>query len=240
MTSRDPYGRDPLGEVLRGALHAEADRVMPSPDALSLIRERTARGGRGLAWTWLTGGWKGPLLASVAALGMATVALSATPAAIDRFTNAGQQSKEREAQQRKTAPLSTNEDGVVVGPDGLPVPSSLLRVMCVPIDPASRRPGPVKTTRTASPQTVPSPGPSPSACPPSTTPSALPVPPQPPPVTITPSTTPQPTQTAAPTPTVVTPTTPPTPTAQPTEVPTAPEEPSPTPTATPTPAALTP
>lgn len=208
MTPGDPYA-----DMLRRALHAEADQVMPSPDALARIRARTTRPRPALTWAWLSGGWKGPLLASAAAVLMAGVAISATPAAIERITTAGDLSKaEQEAKRKSAPPPPTPSDAVIVGPDGKTTyPAGAAQVACVPVKPKAKKtptPTPVPTGRIT--------------CPPSTVPTLVPGPPTVTPTpsptkTTQPTVTPTPTETSSPSPTG---------TAQPTAT-SSPEEPSP-------------
>jgi hypothetical protein len=89
---------DEHGEILRRALHAEVDSVMPAPDGLERIRERIGDQRRGwapiggprrrLGWGWFTESWTRPLLAAGAALFVAALAVSAPPA-IQGITSAG-------------------------------------------------------------------------------------------------------------------------------------------------------
>lgn len=71
---------DEHGDLLRRALHAEADQVMPAPDGLDRIRARTGEP-RGIgALAWLTASWTRPLAAVGAAAALALLAVSAPPA----------------------------------------------------------------------------------------------------------------------------------------------------------------
>lgn len=91
----DPH--DELGEILRRALHAEADPVTPADDGLDRIRARIAAGGGrrrfGLdlydrvgavfGLDRITIGWMRPVLAVAAAVAIAGVGVTAGPQTID-------------------------------------------------------------------------------------------------------------------------------------------------------------
>ncbi|MEV5571423.1 hypothetical protein AB0L06_15345 [Spirillospora sp. NPDC052269] len=73
---------DEHGEILRRALHAEAERVTPSADGLERIRARVAERERrrfpGRAgWDWFTANWTRPVLAVGAAVAIAGLGVSA-------------------------------------------------------------------------------------------------------------------------------------------------------------------
>ncbi|MCD0453539.1 hypothetical protein LO762_30785 [Actinocorallia sp. API 0066] len=208
MTSGDPYA-----DALRRALRAEADQVMPSPDGLGRIRERTSAR-RPLPWA--ASGWKGLLLAAAAAVATGTVAVTATPAAYHRFLSPGTETVPE--QHPKTAAPTTSGSNGVIGPDGAPTPS----------------PTCLSPYGTPSPST---PSPSLSPCPPSLTTTAVPQPPAPSPSSQVPHpspapATPAPSGTPQPSPPAATPD--PTPPADTTPTP-APSTAPPTPTATLTP-----
>ncbi|WP_018655052.1 hypothetical protein [Actinomadura flavalba] len=77
-----------LGEVLRRALHAEADTVIPADDGLERIRTRiAARPARRFGVEWFTAGWARPALAVAAAVAIAGFGVSA-PETL-RFIQAG-------------------------------------------------------------------------------------------------------------------------------------------------------
>jgi hypothetical protein len=81
------------GEILRRALHAEAETVVPAADGLDRIRARiserpVSRFGWSLGWSWFTASWARPAMAGAAALIMAAVVVSAQPA-ISSFTVGG-------------------------------------------------------------------------------------------------------------------------------------------------------
>lgn len=83
---------DEYGEILRRALHAEAEKVVPSPDGLERIRagiEQRSQRRFGLAWFTdrFATTWGRPLLAAGAALIIVAVGVSA-PQTIDRITAA--------------------------------------------------------------------------------------------------------------------------------------------------------
>ncbi|MBO2446556.1 hypothetical protein J4573_05605 [Actinomadura barringtoniae] len=72
----DPH--EEHGEILRRALNAEADTVIPSVDGLDQIRARIEqRRQRRFGWAWFTAGWARPILAVGAAVAIAGVGVSA-------------------------------------------------------------------------------------------------------------------------------------------------------------------
>ncbi|WP_051711807.1 hypothetical protein [Spirillospora albida] len=88
----DPH--DELGEILRRALHAEADSVIPADDGLDRIRARIAAGGGRrrfgldrfgavLGLDRIMVGWTRPILAMAAAVAIAGVGVTAGPQTID-------------------------------------------------------------------------------------------------------------------------------------------------------------
>jgi hypothetical protein len=112
---------DEYGELLRRALHAEADSVMPAPDGLERIRERIGGHGRlvpggvdgrswRLGWSWLTESWTRPLLAAGAAGFVALMAVSAPPA-IHGFTSAGDRGPAQHDKPRPSGSLGRTQDG---------------------------------------------------------------------------------------------------------------------------------
>ncbi|MFC5180907.1 hypothetical protein [Actinomadura harenae] len=73
---------DEHGEILRRALHAEAERVTPSADGLERIRAGIAERERRRfpvrsGWDWFTANWTRPVLAVGAALAIAGLGVSA-------------------------------------------------------------------------------------------------------------------------------------------------------------------
>ncbi|RFU42485.1 hypothetical protein DZF91_06230 [Actinomadura logoneensis] len=75
---------DEHGEILRRALHAEAERVIPSTDGLEHIRARVAERDRErrrfpgrIGWDWFTANWTRPVLAVGAAVAIAGLGVSA-------------------------------------------------------------------------------------------------------------------------------------------------------------------
>ncbi|MFC4906540.1 hypothetical protein [Actinomadura gamaensis] len=73
---------DEHGEILRRALHAEAERVTPSADGLERIRARVAERERRrfpgrTGWEWFTANWTRPVLAVGAAVAIAGLGVSA-------------------------------------------------------------------------------------------------------------------------------------------------------------------
>ncbi|MGH3388888.1 MAG: hypothetical protein ACRDOO_08415 [Actinomadura sp.] len=79
---------DEYGEIIRRALHAEADAVVPSADGLERIRERMNERPR-FGWAWFTATWARPVMAGVAALALAAIAVSAPPAINSISTGGG-------------------------------------------------------------------------------------------------------------------------------------------------------
>jgi hypothetical protein len=71
---------DAYGDALRRALHAEADPVVPAPDGLERIRTRIDERQHRFGWVWFTETWGRPAIALGAAVFIALVAISATPA----------------------------------------------------------------------------------------------------------------------------------------------------------------
>lgn len=71
---------DEYGERLRRVLHAEADAVAPSAEGLEQIRTKIAERADRRFTAWLAAPWLRPLAAAAAAVCLAVVAVSATPA----------------------------------------------------------------------------------------------------------------------------------------------------------------
>lgn len=71
---------DEYGERLRRVLHAEAEAVAPSPEGLEQIRTKIADRADRRFTAWLAAPWLRPLAAAAAAVCVAIVAVSATPA----------------------------------------------------------------------------------------------------------------------------------------------------------------
>lgn len=81
---------DEHGEILRRALHAEAESVVPSAEGLELIRRRIeSRRGRRFGWAWFTESWARPLLAVAAAACITTVGTVAGPSTFGLITSVG-------------------------------------------------------------------------------------------------------------------------------------------------------
>jgi hypothetical protein len=181
---------DDFSEVLRRALHAEAESVMPAPDALDRIRARTAAKPR---WSWFLTDWSKPLLAAAAAVLMGAAVFSGGPAAIERISSVGQNSKaEQAARQKSASSVRADQQNslVPVGPGGQPLPSGVARVTCEPI--AAKTAKPARPRRSPAVKITPSPVPHPAptavvvptgaresawksmSCPPSMTPSLVP------------------------------------------------------------------
>ncbi|TNY35043.1 hypothetical protein [Thermomonospora catenispora] len=89
---------DKYGEILRRALHAEAEKVEPAPDGLERIRAGIERRSKTRTWDpalWLpdrlrpfTAGWARPILAVAGVMLIVALGVSA-PQTIDRITSAG-------------------------------------------------------------------------------------------------------------------------------------------------------
>jgi hypothetical protein len=71
---------DEYGERLRRVLHAEAEAVTPSPEGLEHIRAKIAKKRERRFGTWFALPWLRPLAAVAAAIVIAGLAVSATPA----------------------------------------------------------------------------------------------------------------------------------------------------------------
>ncbi|GAA2576098.1 hypothetical protein SMC26_12580 [Actinomadura fulvescens] len=81
----DPH--EEHGEILRRALHAEADTVTPSADGLERIRTKIEeRRQRRFGWAWFTESWARPVLAVGAAVAIAGIGVSA-PQTVNMFTS---------------------------------------------------------------------------------------------------------------------------------------------------------
>ncbi|SEG60659.1 hypothetical protein SAMN04489712_107147 [Thermomonospora echinospora] len=222
------HPHDEHGEILRRALHAEADRVEPAPDGLERIRagieRRSRRRFAGLAgWApvrfWPPGGWSRPVLAVGAAVAIVAVGVSA-PQTIDRITSAGRHGP-ADGDERPSGAVSGTGSAGQVGqlppaagpgqqtaplpgqPPTSPVPGAPGAPPCTPVE----QPSPGQPSATAGPEgpqltATPCPEPSgPSASPePSDEPSSPePTEPQEPPTDPnTPSPTPEPQQTESP------------------------------------------
>lgn len=173
---------DEHAERLRRALHAEADAVMPSPDALDRIRTRIALGQtprRPPAWTCVP--WVRPLAAVAAAAAAAALALAAPPMITNFIANpAGNHQAGR-------SPAGTATDGryFPAVPPGAPAPAPSGPLTAYPSAPPSPSTTPSVTTACERPgddDEVPAPDPSSSPSPSAR--SAKPCPkddPQPPP-----------------------------------------------------------
>lgn len=84
---------DEYGERLRRVLHAEAEAVTPSPEGLEQIRGKIAEKQERRFGAWFTIPWLRPLAAVAAALVIAGVAVSTTPA-LKTFVQTGRFSPE--------------------------------------------------------------------------------------------------------------------------------------------------
>jgi hypothetical protein len=166
---------DEYGELLRRALRAEADSVMPSPDGLERIRERIADprrrapfGGVGRPWrpdwTWFTRSWVRPMLAAGVA-GVVAVAAVSAPPAIHGITSAG----DRGPAARDKPRQGGSEGGTLGGrqnppyPGGQSAPHPSVSVTPIPSPvigtPTCAVATPAAKPRTSSPQTTPQPTP---------------------------------------------------------------------------------
>ena len=79
---------DEYGERLRRVLHTEAEAVTPSPEGLEQIRTKIGKKRERRFLTWFAIPWLRPLAAVAAAIVVAGVAVSATPA-IKNFVQTG-------------------------------------------------------------------------------------------------------------------------------------------------------
>jgi hypothetical protein len=159
----DPF--DEYGEILRRALHAEMDSVMPSPDGLERIRERIGdqrhgrapigepgRPRRRLGWAWFTESWTRPLLAAGAALFAAVLAVSAPPA-IQSITSAGDRGPAAHDTPRRENPGVGTQGGRQnpSEPDTQPIPHPAVPVTPTP-SPATVTPSCAVTSPAAKPR----------------------------------------------------------------------------------------
>jgi hypothetical protein len=79
---------DEHGDILRRALSAEANTVVPAADGLERIRARISeQPPPRFGWAWFTASWPRPVMAVAAALFVVTIALSQP--ALSKFTSAG-------------------------------------------------------------------------------------------------------------------------------------------------------
>jgi hypothetical protein len=114
---------DEHGEILRRALHAEAEKIVPSPDGLERIRagidSRRQRRFGPFSTGWLTdrftGTWSRPLLAAAAALLIVALGVSA-PQTIDRITaavagNSGPSGEDGQVAANGNAPGQSGQPG---------------------------------------------------------------------------------------------------------------------------------
>jgi hypothetical protein len=195
----DPF--DEYGEILRRALHAEADSVMPAPDGLERIRERindprhhrVSAGGQGrsrrLGWAWFGQSWARPLLAVGAATFVAVLAVSAPPA-IHGMTSAGDRGPAAHDSPRHDSPAGGAQSGrqnpTYPDPQPTPHPSAVVTptpspVLGTPSCEASSSAVKASKPPLATPSTAPVPPVSSSpVCPePPVTPTPTPAPPSP-------------------------------------------------------------
>lgn len=119
-----PDHHDEYGEILRRALHAEAEKVVPSPDGLERIRAGVEqRRGRRFGAAWLTDrlttSWGRPLLAAAATIIVVAVGVSA-PQTIDRIT-AARGDGPADGDNR---PAATFTESVQPGQSNLPAPAT--------------------------------------------------------------------------------------------------------------------
>jgi hypothetical protein len=160
---------DEYGEVLRRALRAEADQVMPSMEGLERIRSRT-QGKAPAGWAaWFAASWTRPLMAVGAAVVLALLAVSAPPA-INHITSFA--SHQGSAPHRpRTSPGDGTSGDVgtnAVPPGGLPSRRSQPAVPPVPGAPGSQSPCLFAQTPDSGQSTAkksPTPSPSPSGRP---------------------------------------------------------------------------
>ncbi len=142
MTSPSDNRYEEHGDLLRRALHAEADSIMPAPDGLERIRSKIGERERRFGWTWFTASWVRPAAAAGFALGLTFVAVSAPPA-IQQITSAGDQS---------SAPHQTSQQASHQSEIGSPASSSY------PVQPAPPpRPSASQSPSASATSTCPSP-----------------------------------------------------------------------------------
>ncbi|MFF3668247.1 hypothetical protein [Microtetraspora malaysiensis] len=140
---------DEHGEILRRAMRAEADSVVPSPEGLDIIRhrieERGARGLRGLFW------WRVGASVAGAALVAGTVVMLIpdlrTQVIHSTVSNTGDDSRLPDTSSVNRPPKPNNDPPPVTGP---------------PTRGDEPSPPPVATPRTSPSAVAPSPSPSPS------------------------------------------------------------------------------
>lgn len=136
---------DKYGEILRRALHAEAEKVEPAPDGLERIRAGIERRSGARTWDpalwlpeWLRpfpGGWIRPILAVAGVMLIVALGVSA-PQTIDRITSAGDRgpsesggdpaavASDSESRQFPGAPASPVDPDHPVGTSVSPVPTA--------------------------------------------------------------------------------------------------------------------
>ncbi|GGM66437.1 hypothetical protein GCM10010106_10590 [Thermopolyspora flexuosa] len=154
---------DEYGEILRRALRAEADSVVPSPDGLEIIRSRIAqrRGMRGVFW-WRIAATAAGAVAVAASIMMLVPGLreQATPprqgiTEIGAETDAPEGASTSRPPNTRPPEVSSTETAAV-----LPPPSA------VPTLPPARTTAPPATSASPTPSRTPSATPSkPSGCP---------------------------------------------------------------------------
>jgi hypothetical protein len=129
---------DEYGERLRRVLHAEAEAVTPSPEGLELIRGKIAKKQERRFGAWFTSPWLRPLAAVAAAVVIAGVAVSATPA-LKTFVQTGHFSPEDRSNGGGSVP--SGQQVYTASPQESPSHSG---VIAVP-HPSSSRTGPSGT-----------------------------------------------------------------------------------------------
>ncbi|MBA9006904.1 hypothetical protein [Thermomonospora cellulosilytica] len=177
----DPH--DEYGEILRRALHAEAEKVEPAPDGLERIRAGIERRSGGRTWDpalwlpeWLrpSGGWARPVLA-VAGVMLAVALGVSAPQTIDRIASVGDRgpSESREdpavaasgsgSRQYPGAPVSPVDPDRPTGAPASPAPTASPgapgNVACAPEDLPGIAATPSPTTPAPTASAVPCSGP---------------------------------------------------------------------------------
>lgn len=144
---------DEYGDVLRRALRAEADTVVPSPEGLEIIRARIERRGmRNLFW------WRAGAAAASALLVAGTIVMVVPGLRHQVLRDTVQEIRST------TTPPSADSTNRAVSPDPPVLQSQPTQAVVVPV-PSSRPPKqPAETAKSTS-KPTPSPTPTPSPCP---------------------------------------------------------------------------
>jgi hypothetical protein len=101
---------DEYGDRLRGALHAEADAVTPSPEGLERIRSKINKRRERRLGPWFAVPWMRPLAAVAAAIFVTVIAVSATPA-LKNFVQTGHFSPDSQSGSGQTSANNGHSQG---------------------------------------------------------------------------------------------------------------------------------